>query len=262
MMTHSLAVFAIAGAAWLTGCAVYVPTVPATPLLEKGQVEVTAGLRGFSTTELGVAWSPVPHVLVTGELAGNIGSSSTTTTSQQGVKTTYNDSHRQGSVGAGLYRKPTADSYLAVLGGIGWGRTNLFASEDFKAASPFFPFPIPTRSGVYDAQYRRYYGQFYFAAPAFGKDLKGGFSLRTVFVDYTRLNFADQPIAPSNRFFLEPTAFVRTDHGPLRFYLTGGFSAPLSSDRANPANKRTASWSYLFSGGVILRPDLLVRARK
>ena len=53
----------------LAGCTVYAPTIPSTPLVEKGQVELTAGLRGLNALEAGVAWSPVPHLLLTSEAA-------------------------------------------------------------------------------------------------------------------------------------------------------------------------------------------------
>ncbi len=60
----------LAGAALLSGCAVYVPTVPSTPLLRsKGETEITAAVRGLSSLEAGAAWSPAPHLLVTGEAA-------------------------------------------------------------------------------------------------------------------------------------------------------------------------------------------------
>ena len=43
--------------ALLSGCAaVYMPTTPGTPLLEKGQVEVRAGVRSFRYAEAGAAW--------------------------------------------------------------------------------------------------------------------------------------------------------------------------------------------------------------
>lgn len=249
-----------AGAALLSSCvAVYVPTTPSTPLLERGQVEVTAGLRSIRYGEVGAAWSPVNHLLVTGELAADLATSTSTSTNGQGVATTYTDSHRQGGVGVGYYLPPgtTRKTYLAAVAGTGWGSSHLYAFEDFKAASVFFPFPVPTRNGVYDARYRRYYGQVYFAGPADEKGRQFGASLRTVWLDYTRLTFADQPIAPANRVFLEPSVFMRFGKGPLRFFATAGLSMPLSSDPANPANARTASMSYLFSGGLVLRPDLL-----
>jgi len=243
--------------ALLSGCAaVYVPTTPGTPLLEKGQVEVRAGVRSFRYAEA-AAWSPVAHVLLTGEVAGSNGS--TIVTDAQGRAVKYEEAHGQGSVGLGLYRAPTARrrTYLAAMGGIGWGHTKFFAYDDYQPASAFFPFPLPTRSGVYDARYRRYYGQAYFAGPADEKARQFGASLRAVWLDYTSLTYADQPIVPANRVFLEPSVFWRFGRGALRCYATGGLSLPVHVDPANPANARTASWSYLFGGGLVLRPDLL-----
>ena len=255
--------FLLAGAL-LSSCAVlYVPTTPSTPLLEKGQVEVTAGLRGLRYAEVGAAWSPLPHVLVTGELAADIAKSTASTTNSQGVTENYSDSHRQGGMGLGLYRptSTTRRTYLAVMGGIGWGHTNFFAFDDYKPASVFFPFPLPTRQGVYDAKYRRYYGQLYLASPPDNDGPQYGASLRSVWVDYTKLTYADQRIVPSNRLFVEPSVFLRFGHGALRWYTTAGYSLPINRDPANPANGRTSSRSYLLSGGIILRPDLLKRPR-
>ena len=43
--------------ALLSGCAaVYMPPTPGTPLLEKGQMEVRAGVRSFRYAEAGAAW--------------------------------------------------------------------------------------------------------------------------------------------------------------------------------------------------------------
>ena len=207
--------------------------------------------------EAGAAWSPVAHVLLTAEVAGTDGS--TTVTDAQGLTTRYEEGHGQGSVGLGLYRAPTASrrTYLAALGSIGWGHTKFFAYDDYQPAFVFFPFPLPTRSGVYDAWYQRYFGQVYLAGPADEKAHQFGGSLRAVWLDYTRLTYADLPIVPANRVFLEPHVFWRFGRGALRYYATAGLSLPLHADRANPANDRTASWSYLFGGGLVLRPDLL-----
>ena len=243
------------GAVLMSSCvAVYVPTTPSTPLLEKGQVEVTAGLRSLHYGEVNAAWSPAPHLLLTAETAFDLDNIMPEDTDIN----THRDTHRQGGVGIGVYGHPGAkQSYLALTGGIGWGHSNFFASDDYQAASVFFPLPVPTRQGVYDASYRRYYGQLYIASPEADKGPRIGGSLRAVWLDYTRLTYADQPIVTTSRAFLEPSFFVRFGKGPLRFYFSGGLSLPLSSDRANPADGRTASKSYLFGGGVILRPDLL-----
>ena len=250
----------MAGAALLSSCvAVYVPTTPSTPILEKNQVEITAGLRSVRYGEMNAAWSPVNHLLVTGEIAADIATSTSYSTNGQGVTTMYKDYHRQGGVGVGYYISPGAarKMYMAAVAGTGWGNSSFYASEDFKTASVFFPFPVPTRNGVYEARYQRYYGQVYFATPATKPGPQLGLSLRAVWLNYTTLTYDNQPIVPSNRAFLEPSFFARFGKGPLRFYISGGFSLPLSSDRANPADGRTASTSYLFGGGLILRPDLL-----
>ncbi|HEX8506221.1 MAG TPA: hypothetical protein VF630_12700, partial [Hymenobacter sp.] len=193
-------------------------------------------------------------------LAADFGKATSTVTNAQGVATTVQDSHRQGGVGLGYYLAPTATrrSYIAATVGLGWGQSRFFASDDYRAASVFFPFPVPIRNGVYDARYRRYYGQVYVAMPVAETGPQVGASLRSVWLDYTRLTYADQPIVPTARVFLEPSIFMRFGQRALRYYFTAGLSLPLSSDPANPANNRTSSSSYLFSGGIILRPDLLL----
>ncbi|RZK30839.1 MAG: hypothetical protein EOO63_05685, partial [Hymenobacter sp.] len=70
--------FLVGSSVLLGGCAVYVPTIPSTPLVEAGQVEVTAGLRGINSMEVGAAWSPVPHLLLNTEAAWQPNSQSTT----------------------------------------------------------------------------------------------------------------------------------------------------------------------------------------
>ncbi|MEJ7660402.1 MAG: hypothetical protein WKG07_12690 [Hymenobacter sp.] len=100
----------------LSSCAVYAPTVPATPLLTRGQGQLTASLRGINALEAGAAWAPTSHLLLTAEAAFQ---SSTTTETTNNVTTTYPDYHRQLSLGLGYYRAPTARSawYLAAVGG-------------------------------------------------------------------------------------------------------------------------------------------------
>ncbi|MDQ2771545.1 MAG: hypothetical protein M3Y54_13730 [Bacteroidota bacterium] len=255
----------LAGTALLGSCVTtYVPTVPSTPLLNRGQVEITAGLRGIQNAEVGAAWSPLPHVLLTGEVAAAISPQETTYTDPQGgTNTTYTDSHRQGGVGLGLYQTAPGRSYLALMGGIGWGHTNFFAQDDYAVASPFFPLPVPTRQGVYDARYRRYYGQVYLASPEAERGPRFGASFRTVWLDYTHFTYADQPvIVPQTRVLVEPSVFVRFGRGALRYFATAGLSLPLTTNHANPYDKRVASQSYLFSGGIIFRPDLLKHRRK
>lgn len=244
------------GAAWLSSCAVYVPTVPSTPLLEKGQVEVTAGLRGFTSLEVGAAWAPTPHLLVVGESAFQ---SSTTTETTNNVSSTYRDYHRQAGLGLGYYRSPGTEGgwYRAAVGGVGFASASLH-TIDFAVASIFLPFPLPYSSGHYEAQYRRYYGQVYMARPL-SPMTTGGWSVRGTWVDYTQLTVDGQSIMPTNRFFLEPTLFLRLGEGPLQGQGTVGLSLPLGGDSTNPLNKRTAPISGLISVGLVVRPDLLFK---
>lgn len=250
-----LASFVAAG--WLLGgCAVYVPTVPSTPLLTQNQVELTAGLRGVNSLELDAAWAPTNHLLLAGESAFQ---GSTTETTTNNMTSTYHDAHRQVSLGLGYYQAPTERSawYLAALGGVGFASVDLH-SVDYGIISPYLPIPLPYASGHYEARYFRYYGQVYAARPL-GPLVMGGASMRGTFVDYNQLNFDGQAIAPTNRFFIEPTLFIRIGHGVVQGQGTLGLSLPMSGDANNPINKRTAPVSGLISVGVIFRPDLLKR---
>jgi hypothetical protein len=231
--------------------------VPSTPLLSKGQVQVSAGFRNLAALEGGAAWAPTNHLLLSAEGAYQ-GSETTTTTNNQ--TSAYHDYHRQLSLGVGYYRAPTATSrwYLAALGGIGWAKTDLHAI-DFTIASPWLP--LPYLSGQYEASYRRYYAQAYVAQPA-GKDLRTGFSLRGTWADYTTLTLDGQPFAPTSRLFIEPTFFLKIGEGrPVQGQASLGLSMPWSRDNSNPLSKRTSPVSSLVGVSLIFRPDLL-RARK
>lgn len=237
----------------LGGCAVYVPTVPSTPLLTQNQVEITAGLRGVNSLEVDAAWAPTAHLLLAGESAFQ---GSTTETTTNNVTNTYHDSHRQVGVGLGYYQAPTARSawYLAAVGGVGYASVELHRVD----VRFLFILPFPYVSGLYEARYRRYYGQLYAARPL-GPRVTAGASVRGTLVDYARLTYDGQPLTPTNRFFLEPTLFMRIGYGVVQGEGTLGLSLPTSGDRSNPLNLRTAPVTGLVSIGVIFRPDLLGR---
>jgi len=248
-ITHSLGLGLLLG-----GCAVYVPTVPSTPLLTQHQVELTASLRGLNSLEVNAAWAPTAHLLLAGESALQ---GSTTETTTNSVATTYHDSHRQVGVGLGYYQAPTARSawYLAAVGGVGLASVRLH-SLDFVVPSVYLPIPLPYVSGLYEARYRRYYGQLYAARPL-SPLLTAGASVRGTLVDYAQLTYEGQPLVPTNRFFVEPTLFMRVGHGVVQGQGTLGISLPTGGDRSNPLNPRTAPVSTLVSIGVIFRPDLI-----
>ena len=237
-----------------TGCAVYVPTIPATPLITKGQAELTGDVRSLISAEVGAAYAPTNHLLISAESGFQSSEGSMDNPPNQ---LSYHDYHRQVGLGLGYYRAPAAagQPYWAALVGVGFASTVVHAL-DFKVPSPYLPFPFPYYVGRYDAQYLRYYGQVYVALPASGGPTFGA-SLRGTVVDYTHLTLDDVAIAPTNRVFLEPTVFLRAGQGALRGFATVGFSLPVNGNSSNPINARTAPWSGLVGAGLVLRPDLL-----
>ncbi|MGI4737704.1 MAG: hypothetical protein ACRYG7_21260 [Janthinobacterium lividum] len=239
----------------LSGCAVYVPTVPSTPLLTQHQAEITAGLRGLNSLEVDAAWAPTAHLLLAGESAFQ---GSTTETTVNNVTNTYHDTHRQVGVGLGYYQAPTVRSawYWAAVGGVGFASVQLHSLDIFV----YYIIPLPYISGLYEASYRRYYGQLYAARPL-GTLVTAGASVRGTLADYTRLIYQAQPLVPTNRFFIEPTLFMRVGHGVVQGQGTLGLSLPTGGDKNNPLNPRTAPVSMLVSVGVIFRPDLLKRGQ-
>lgn len=245
------AIASIMSSLLLGGCAVYVPTVPSTPLLAHRQVAVTAGLRGLNSLELDAAWAPTRHLLLAAESALQ---SSTTETTTNNVTTTYHDAHRQLGLGLGYYRAPTARSawYWAAVGGVGLASVQLHSLD----VGVLYVLPVPIISGLYEARYWRYYGQLYAARPL-GGVVTAGASVRGTLVDYQRLTYEGQPFAPINRFFIEPTLFVRVGHGVVQGQGTLGLSLPTTRDPGRPFNAQTAPVSTLIGVGIIFRPDLI-----
>lgn len=235
-----------------TGCAVYVPTVPSTPLLRnKGEVEVTAAIRSFSSFEAGAAWSPAPHLLLASEVATQSSQGSET---RNNVTTNYRNSHRQVELGVGTYRLLGEDQsvYLGALGGVGYAKARVYDNtiEAFLLVIPIFGPLIE-----YQANYLRYYGQVYMAQQK--TRVSYGVSVRGTAVSYYRLLRNHTSIDPDNRFFLEPTSFVRVGQGPLQGMATIGLSLPGRSDRQNPDRPQLSPSTSLISIGVVLRPHLL-----
>jgi hypothetical protein len=138
-----------------TGCAVYVPTVPSTPLLRnKGELEVTAAIRNLSSFEAGAAWSPTGRLLLAAEGASQASQGSET---RNNVTTNYRNTHRQVGLGIGTYRLlgPNQSVYLGAIGVVGYARAKVYDSniERFLLVIPLFE-PLVE----YKANYIRYYG--------------------------------------------------------------------------------------------------------
>lgn len=249
---YRIGLFSLAGTALLGSCAVYVPTVPSTPLVtEAGQVEVTAGIRSFSSLELGGAWSPANHVMVTAETALQTSDGSETT---NGNTFKYTNRHRQASVGLGTYRLvgPEQKVYLAAVGGFGFAKADVYDPH-----LGFLILPIFGRAPItyYEASYQRYYGQFY--AAHLGRIVSYGGSLRGTFVNYNLLRRNDLDISSPSNFFLEPTFFIRVGSGPLQFQGTAGFSAPTHGNYNDENRNNLSPVSMLFGAGIVFRPHLL-----
>ncbi|SES89404.1 hypothetical protein [Hymenobacter actinosclerus] len=250
MKTLLLLVFTGLAAA---SCAVYVPTVPTTPLLrQKGEMEITAGTRSFASLEAGAAWVPVGRLLVAGEAAFKPASDSKTNNS------IYRDYHRQAGLGLGTFwllgRNQT--SYLAAIGGVGLAASQVYdPSVDVAVILlPFPPLGTPKQGSLYQARYRRYYGQLYWAAQQERSSF--GFSVRGTLVDYYKLHRDQLPISTANRFFLEPTCFLRYGRGPIQGQVTLGISVAPGADSSSPDRNNLTPISTLIGVGVVVKPSL------
>lgn len=240
----------LAGTALLTGCAVYVPTVPGTPLLRsKGAVEITAAVGNPNTAEAGAAWAPAAHLLVTGEAALQAGNDSQTSNN---VTTTHHSLHRQGGLGLGTYRLLGKDEsvYLGAVGGVGIAAADLY----YPSVAVAFILPVPGPDIHYEASYWRYYGQVYVAHQ--GPRVSYGLSVRNTWANYRRLVRDGVPVALRTQSFLEPTLFVRVGRGAIQGLGAIGFSSPGRVDHQNPDTENLAPATTLLSVGVVVRPQL------
>lgn len=251
-LRYPFALLPVVGAALFTGCAVYVPTVPGTPLVTKaGDVEVSAAVRGLSSLEANGAWSPAAHVVVTGETALQVSNGSETA---NGNTFKYTSVHKQAGVGLGTYRLVGAKQsfYLGATGGFGLAQANVYDPHADDLIIPLFG-KRPTT--YFEATYQRYYGQLY--AAYLGEVVSYGASVRGTFVHYSQLQRNDEAIASPSNFFIEPTLFLRAGSGPLQFQSTLGFSIPTQYDAGSESQRNLSPVSMLISAGVVLRPHLL-----
>ncbi len=236
---------------YLSGCAVYVPTVPSTPLVRARQLEAGANIRAFSSLEATAAYSPVNHLLVNIETSYRQANWSTTSS---GVTTTGSDVNRQASVGLGAYRETTGPTpwYLAGVVGFGAASTSIHDLD--------LQYPLPQSSSQYVGQYVRYYGQVYAAATQSERLTTGG-SIRATWVHYNNLRQNVKVLAsPGTKVFLEPAFFVRKGQGPLQLQGTFGLSMPFSG-ATDELTKIVNPTSLLASIGVVFRPHLLGQAK-
>ncbi|MVN78574.1 hypothetical protein GO988_19760 [Hymenobacter sp. HMF4947] len=244
--------------ALLTSCAVYVPTVPCTPLLRsKSEVEITAALR-LSSLEADVAWSPAPHVLLAGEMAlqRTGGQDSRNGPTGPVVTADYSGHHFQGGVGLGTYwlLGERQQFYLGALSGVGVAKADLYdqTGEFFAIILPIFGPAVPVH---YQANYWRYYGQLYAAQQASPK-VTYGFSFRTTVVNYREVLRDGQPVSYSPaQVFYEPHAFLRYGQGVVQGVTTFGYSFP--GTPSLEAEQLLTPTTWLISLGIVFRPTSL-----
>ena len=227
----------------LAGCTVYSPTVPSTPLVRKGQVEVVAAMRTLLSLDGSVAYSPANHMLISAEAAIRSGGGNMTV---NGMKVPYTDRHRQGSLGIGTYQEfgPERRFYAAAVSGIGMATVNVHNG-------------LFGQLSEYTASYNKYYTQLYVAQR--GGFVTGGVSLRTTWLDFNQLRLDGAPIEPVTQFYIEPSFFVQAGKGALQSQLTIGISVPARRSTAYDS-KILAAQSSLVSVGLVFRPGLLREA--
>lgn len=230
----------------LGGCSVYTPTIPSTPLVQKGEVEVYGGVRGLmSSGEVGAAWSPAKHVLLTTEAAVRLVKATDSSPNQ----------NRQINLGVGAYHRfeGNVPVYAALVGGVGRATSDV---RNGDVSSPDF--------ARYQATYSRYYVQGYLAL--FAEEagwLNGGVSCRATWVEYDKLRRNDQPTTSAAAFYLEPTVFVRFGRGALQSQLSISSSLPNARLNKDPADKYLDARNTLIGYGLIFRPGQLPgRSRK
>ncbi|RAK63909.1 hypothetical protein [Hymenobacter edaphi] len=231
-----------------SGCSVYAPLIPATPLLEHaGEVELQAGLHTPSAVTGSVSYSPLPHLLLTATGAANL---------NRGDTTYFR--YRHAEVGAGYYTVLGGRTYLGLLGG--YGRTH--SSRGYLELGSGFLF-FPARNPLqYEARYNRYFAQAYLASVG-NEVVSWGGTLRATAVDFSRLTRNDEPVTQAARVYLEPSAFLRIGRStsPWQGFGAIGWSVPLRTQRLD-SDPTLSLHTLLLSGGVVLRPKWLGQGRE
>lgn len=222
-----------------SGCAVYAPLTPATPILTSPrQVEVQAGVHTPSAVTASVSYTPLPHLLLTATGATNLNSGDTTYFRYQHAE-----------VGAGYYTVLDQKVYLGLLGG--YGRTHSRRGyEDLD-----FLFTYGRGLLRYEARYNRFFAQAYLASVS-ERAVSWGGSLRATALDFRRLTRNDVPVTQAGRVYLEPTAFLRIGRPtqPLQLQLSAGLSAPINQYRQDTDDTRLTRGTLLLGAALVWRP--------
>ena len=218
-----------------TGCKVYMPTLPYTPLVhERGQAEVGASVQLLGQVAGYAAYSPAKHLLVTASAAKSIGSSG----GENHTKST------QGDAGLGYYYTFGNNNrwYVGALGSYGLAYT---FSRFYVANSPI---------KEYRAHYSRYQGQISIARQ--GRAVAFGTAARLTNLNFASLTFNDVPVQePVADLYGDYLFFIRVGKGAIQGQYQVGASTPLSSFFHSDSD--LSSTATLVGLTLIIRPHLL-----
>lgn len=223
----------------LTGCGVYVPMRPVMPLVSaQNPVELHASVQYDGHVEVMGAYTPLPHVLVTGATAVAV------KFSEQNYLVS-----RQAEIGVGAYWKLGNKWLLNGIGGVG---TAYGERKDFN-------------SGYNRGNYQKLFGQVGLAYQKHNNVV--GITYRLGNLDYRNIQHNDRPIPPFHDVRHESSLFWQYALGnQQKWYLQSVFGLSLSSLRppSDDTYRPFASdkWfaagggEYLFSIGAVWRPSI------
>ena len=220
-----------------SSCAVYMPTTPGTPLVQQGEIEITAAVRGASSLgiEAGAAWSPISHLLLTGESGLHY------CVNKPNGKN-YPSLHKQAGLGVGVYQVLGVSHpiYVAAVAGMGRASASVYSVELLGAPNKF------------EADYSKYYGQIYAALQ--GRRFSGGLSLRGTHLNFQHLQLDGNPVSKAASFYVEPTLFGRMGTGPWQIQSAIGLSVPNYTDPSVGNNYYINPTTFLISAGLVFKP--------
>ncbi|MCC2547672.1 hypothetical protein LJY25_14550 [Hymenobacter sp. BT175] len=245
LVLRSLAFFRLAWVPLLTlisGCAVYAPTLPSTPIVRKGEVEAAASWHLLQTVDGHAAWSPTDHVLVLAEGSWR----------PDNADTTYFRT-KQAGVGAGLYQSFGNNHwYLAGTGGLSLSHS----VRGYLDVNDFFVWPFGVKLVEYEAWYWKYYGQGYLAyhhTVRNGPSYALGSVLRYSTVDFSSLTRNGSPLVQAPASYWEPSLFCRLGFRGVQVQTSVGLS--ISESLVGDADSYyLPQSSFVLGVGVVLHP--------
>lgn len=222
-----------------SSCAVYMPTTPSTPLVQQGEAEIIAAVRGGSSLgiEAGAAWSPISHLLLTGESGLHY------SVNKPNDKN-YPSLHKQVGLGVGVYQVLGVSNpiYVAAVAGIGRASASVYSVELLGAPDKF------------EADYSKYYGQIYAALQK--RNFSGGFSLRGTHLIFQHLQLDGIPVSSAASFYVEPTLFGRLGTSAWQLQSTIGLSVPNYTNPSVKNDHYISPTTLLVSAGLIFKPGV------